>query len=442
MSIVLSYTNWTVEDGEKIKVETNFTFSDCNSTVPNWREIYHDLNLDEKEMSEYIMCLNHNDLANYAIHGKEGLSKNKNEPSFSAVVNIYPCNSTISNDPNFCHDSTYELSWFRVNFGFVEAKVDLSNMENPVTYYLNWDREYYSDPALFNYYVIEIVLNHIEDEKGFPYSNVQRATYSTLRTMMSTVAFLQEVDRRAACAGDRGSCWNMVQLDFYGGNERVENLRLYKSIDTVLGNIGGMTEIIFIVFSLLHGFLTRTIYKKIMVEKIFGIVPATTKFFCFKKEKGKVGQKNPRGSYFAPQEVINKAYNTIMNSLDVCMLSHQMFILRFLSSAILKDYHLDLMPLIALNCFNKEEPDKLQEKQPTLTALTGEKNMTQRRVSTFQFISNFIRDDFLQQKANSMDKASILNANTKTRKEKIEKAPSDLCEKHITCITQRRLMKN
>lgn len=423
MSLVLSYTNWTVLDGEKVKIETNFTYSDCNSAVPNWREIYHDLDMDEKEMNEFIMCLNHKDLAGYAIHGKEGLSKNKSEPSFSAVLNIYPCNSTISSDPDFCHTSAYDLSWYRVNFGFVEAKVDLSNMERPVTYYVNWDREYYSDPSVFNYYIYEIVLNHIEDEKGFPYSNVNRTTYSTLKPVLSSIGLLQEQDRRGACAGDRGSCWNMVQLDFYGGNERVEYLRIYKSIDAVLGNIGGVIEIIFICFSLVHGILTSTIYKKIMVETVFGIVPATTKFFCLTKQKGKVGQKNSRGSYFAPKEVIAKAYDTIMSSLDVCMLSHQMFILRFLSSAILKDYQLDLMPLIALNCFNKEEPEKLKEKEAPLTAITGDKNLIQKKPSTFQFIANFIRDDFLKQKSDSMDKASILNAQSQQKIEKIEKSP-------------------
>lgn len=299
----------------------------------------------------------------------------------------------------------------------MEAKVDLSNMENPVSYYLNWDREIYTDPSLYNYAIMEIMLNHIEDEKGFPYSNVNRTTFSTVKMLLSSVAFYLEEDRRGSCAGDKGPCWNFIQIDFYGGNERVENLRIYKSIDTVLGNIGGIKEIIFICFSLLHGLLTSTIYKKIMVEKVFGIVPASTSLICCNKKKGKVGQKNPRGSYFVPKEVINKAYDTIMSSLDVCTLSHQMFILRFLASAILKDYQLDLMPLIALNCFNKEEPDKLKGKETSLTPITGDKEMVQKKVSAFQFIANFITNDFFKEKTDSTDKASILKA-TSTWKSK------------------------
>ena len=116
-----------------------------------------------------------------------------------------------------------------------------------------------------------------------------------------------------------------------------------------------MKEIIFLIFSSLYTFLVGGIHKKFLVEKVFGIVPEETKFLCLKKKKGKRNERNVRGSYFVPWNIIEQAYNTITSTLDICTLSHELFVVRFLSSALLTDYQMNLMPLIALNYFAHED---------------------------------------------------------------------------------------
>lgn len=126
-------------------------------------------------------------------------------------------------------------------------------------------------------------------------------------------------------------------------------IRTYKPLTDVLAAIGGMKVNVFLLFAFLHSLIGSSLHKYVVVEKVYGIVPETTGYLCCKKKKGEVGSQNSRGSFFVTQDTFDKAYAKIVSSLDVVSLSKEMNILRFISSSILQDYHLALIPLMAID---------------------------------------------------------------------------------------------
>jgi hypothetical protein len=155
-----------------------------------------------------------------------------------------------------------------------------------------------------------------------------------------------------------------LSVKYYPSLKTVENTRVYKTLIDVIGTIGGVNDFILVISSYIYMMLTSNIQKKYIVEKVFGIVPATSRYLCFKKRKGNKGEKNARGSYFVSSEIFDRAHETILSSIDIFTLSHELFVLRFISRALLSDFHLNLMPLIALNHFTPKENTKEDQSQP------------------------------------------------------------------------------
>jgi hypothetical protein len=211
---------------------------------------------------------------------------------------------------------------------------------------------------MYNYIALEVVVNKVVDDRGLLFSKTEPTAYTTLREVTRGSSSIPAGDQVAACNSKERSCMVLMEMTFSCSTNAVENIRVYKSLTEVLGTIGGVKEIIFLVFSYIHLVFTSGIQKKYLVEKVFGIVPETTKYLCCRRKKGQIGKRNSRGSYFVPVEVFEQAYKTVLSCIDICTLSHEMFVLRFISSALLRDYQLNLMPLIALNHFIPKESDK------------------------------------------------------------------------------------
>ena len=145
-------------------------------------------------------------------------------------------------------------------------------------------------------------------------------------------------------------------------------IRTYKPITDILAAIGGMKVNIYLFFTLLHLILGSSLHKYYVVEKVYKIVPDQKGWLCCRKKKGVVGQQNGRGSFFVPQMTIEKAYISIVRSLDVASLSSQLNVLRFVVTALLRDYHLALVPLMAVNKFMKEQDEDVRSKAQKLQA--------------------------------------------------------------------------
>ena len=361
---VTSATN----NSKPVKME-EFYFMNCTEAIPDYKERLGYLeNLNQTELEQGYLCLNYSAIENVIFKGKEGLSDQNNDPLFRyGSLYVGPCDLSRAKDSSYCQGTLTDFYDLQINVGFIQTTLNLNNYKHPVAFYINWDKWLFIDPETFSYYNHDVVVNTIVDNNGLPYPLYERSRFVTTELVTTTQIPLAPEEQKAACdytpTEDGQDCVHFILMDFYSALTSVENLRTYKPITDVLGTIGGVKEMILLFFTYVHLFFFNSgVQKKFMVEKIFGIVPAvTTRFLCCKKHKGEPGQKNSRGSFFVTKEQFEAAYTSIFKSIDICTLTHEMFILRFLSSALLRDYQLNLMPLIALNNFcSEEEKSSLQ----------------------------------------------------------------------------------
>ena len=197
---------------------------------------------------------------------------------------------------------------------------------------------------------MEIGVKTITDDRGVPYKLTENANFTTLSNVANILVPVDKENRVMYCSAESESgCEPYLVVEFFSSLSTVDYLRVYKPITDMLGTIGGVKEIIFLVFSYLNLLFTSGAQKKRIVEKVFGIAPQTTRCLCFKKAKGRVGERNGRGAYLAPAAVCEQAYAAVLGCLDVCNMSRDFFALRFLSAALLRDYQAALLPFVALN---------------------------------------------------------------------------------------------
>ena len=349
--------------------KTTYKLMKCTDAIPNHESLFNNVEgFDKTLFEENWLCFNNSELENLVLEGRDGLSAlTTNSSVVSGSLLVQPCDSSASTNPDFCIGNEADLRDVQLYLGFIEAKLDLEDYDKPVSFYMNWDKWFFINPTFYNYYALDVVVNTVRDDRGAPLSDVIKANFTSLTALSNTQAPIDKEDRKLAC-GKSEECPFYLHVQFFSSLTAVENLRVYKPITDVLGTIGGVKQILFLVFSYLHLLFTQGLKEKFVVEKVFGIVPDSTQVLCCKKKKGVIGEKNSRGSFFVPRDIVAKAYKTILSSVDITTLTHELFILRFLSSALLRDYQLNLMPLIALNHFTSEKDDDPDE--PTQTTVT------------------------------------------------------------------------
>lgn len=337
-----------------------FRFSNCSNYEAELKNYFQDVPLFNFNLTEIIqdnLCLNFTELADIRIYDGTDtiLLKQTNEMH----INIYPCNALYS--PNGCNATLQNFPAIVPQFGFIEPKVSFESYYSPLSYSLTWYQDLLSiTPGRYDYVTLDVVMNKVIDDRGLLYPSREWPMYTTVELNSKTMTTPESL-RKTVCSipySDKiTECGYSMYLTvgLRRSIKTTESTRVYKGILDVIGTLGGIKEILTFIFTYLHMFLTSSNYKKQLVENVFGIVPDSTSYLCWRKKKGEAGKKDSRGSYFVPVETFNKAFDTIMKTIDLRTLSHEMFVLRFLSSALLRDYQLNLVPLIALNHYATEE---------------------------------------------------------------------------------------
>ena len=334
-------------------------YKSCAEVYPDYKELFKDVeDLNMTEFEQYYICMPQAEIENITLKGSDEAYYSDGEDYVYLNNFVSPCEMSMSEDPNYCNITDKVLNNLIVYFGFIETKVDLLNYEKPETYYMNWDNWYYLSKAAFSYYALDVVVNTIRDDRGPLFSIKERERFTSLKSMSTSTSPILEQNQRLRCNSSKESCTSYMNIVLESSLTSTDSLRVYKPITEVLGTIGGVKEIIFLVFSYIHLFLVGNNHKLYIVQKVFGIVPSEKKILCCKKKKGEIGKTNSRGSYYVASHIIDQAYAKVLNSVDICALTSELFIVQFLASALLQDFQLTLMPWVALNHFGPDKKDK------------------------------------------------------------------------------------
>lgn len=352
--------NWTYQ---------TFRFMNCTKAIPDYKKTYGVMvsNFNEEEWINNYLCLNPAEIKDVKIQGfidglqighKVKVSQEETTVSIASII-MGPCDASLSLNLAFCNKDASLLKDFIYAVSYVEAKLDYGNYEKPVTYYLDKTTGRINLNT-FTGYQFTLTRNTLQDDLGFPWSEEEKAVYTTKQASVPRTVALNSV--KTLCNSLlSGDCSDFLQIDMSAGFEDKLATRHYLPILDVLGTIGGNKEWFYLFFFYLHMFFAGSRYKKFMVKRFYKIVPETSSWLCFKKKNGQIYTKDGQGNYYVPSAWVETAYENIMKNFDICTLSRELSVLRFMASALLRDYQLALIPLAdvqQLGSDEKKAPDE------------------------------------------------------------------------------------
>ena len=162
---------------------------------------------------------------------------------------IYPC--TLKSD---CVPAR-EVNYLGFTFSRGMKSMNLSNFENPITYKMSGDDFIYLNTASLQIYREFLLENMIIDDKGFMIGMTDRNKFYTTDRYFTntryrdaqTVQCLPEDIQNQACDA-------YLYYIYHSGPGKQTITRSYKGWLQTFGDIGGVTELLFVFFSISYSF--------------------------------------------------------------------------------------------------------------------------------------------------------------------------------------------
>ena len=230
------------------------------------------------------------------------------------LISFYPCVNSTKN--NFmCKDPftlTQLLTKYGINFKMQDIELTPQNYKNPIQYRVKELTLPASNNFLSNVYAYAQLVNIETDEDIIGFEG------------------LGEIKKERYLKYDEAQILNEFNSVNYYNNERkplatftitlseneLTQIRTYPKLITVLGDVGGLMEIIFSFFKLISAFITEGLYRKSLVNHLFSF-DLNKKMVLIKNQKLKTFNQPETIKICKPDKIIKKQYlNNNDNKLD------------------------------------------------------------------------------------------------------------------------------
>ena len=304
-------------------------------------------------------------------------------------LEVYPC--TLLNS-SMCANLT-ELMNLNIIVTQPSSSISLGNYTNPVKSYLNADVNYFINTQMSQKYSQPLMNTEIWDQSQVFSTNSLRSNFSSIE---KTVFISQTRDpTQLTCPGvtqfDASNCFPYLTFQYMSGPNKLIYVRSYKTLTQALSQVGGINNVVMLVFIYINLIYNYYATKTLLVEKVF-------KFFSIVKvqprgesEGGGGGgaektenqhgaiqpnSKDPQSptiaqngdphlinplSRLSQKELENlkdEAYEVICKNLDIITLVREINNLKVLTQLLFKDYQQKLIPLISLNMQAQKDREK------------------------------------------------------------------------------------
>ena len=271
-------------------------------------------------------------------------------------LNIYPC--TL---PSGCADPS-EISKIGFTIAFPKPNLNLGNYEGPVEYNTDADNYYYINPLIGQRYENKLMTTNIFDDKGFLSAKSLRSSITHSERIQMNLLYRD--GSQTQCLPEElesYDCKGYFFFEIISGGTVVKITRSYKGFIETCGDIGGIKELIYLVFFYLYIFYNQRATKTMLVEQVYNMKKGSS--CCKKKKQVKPSAKEEslkiEGLGHAPEHVFEKAFTLIEESLDIITLAKEANSIRFLSSFLMTEYHRVLVPLVSLNNELRRENERI-----------------------------------------------------------------------------------
>jgi hypothetical protein len=368
-----------------------------NETIKDWDNKQELIELvpcrDSPGATDFIHKLSNNKIPKESIdrHGKcipiEQRHKLFVEGSFTslnqqyAYLEITPCSEAV------CANAT-ELSNIYFVTAFPQTIVDSSRFNEPVSVHIENNDIYHVNPASKTQNSVKLREYNIRENYGFPYPETKRFEgfeVSEIKTKSQGRDPSKISCTRAEFLNlNTVPCQSYLNIEFIGNGNKVVYTRTYKGIIETLADIGGMKEIVYIIVFLIYQPFYKRAFSQTIMDKLFAFNKGKQKGFSKKKlhQNGpaktfsEVGFKEKIWFLFVcrcckkrtkqdeiDEEVRQSGMESLEETLDVLQLARQMNCMKVLTNILFKAYQYKLIPLMALNLFQKRKIQKTQFKK-------------------------------------------------------------------------------
>jgi hypothetical protein len=314
---------------------------------------------------------------------------------------VFPCSLPESECASL--EDTKRISFL---YTLPTMTTNFSNYKQPIGYSLSADEYYYINPGAAQRYQAKLLSGSIYDDRGIPLQGkTQRTNYNKIERIQNTLLYRESNQTHCSDSEfDDWTCRPYFIFEYVSGGKTVTLTRTYKSLLDTLGSVGGVKELIFLVFFYIYMYYNKRAKKLLMVAQVYKIKPMPTVDSalmklkrrccpcCIKKRQtakyttntfdpnlnspqgdssflplgaegidqnatAKLGSQdsNPEDKQeqddlcSAPKEVIDEAYQVIEQNLDLMTLAKEINHLKLLTHTLLTDYQMVLAPLVSLN---------------------------------------------------------------------------------------------
>jgi len=270
-----------------------------------------------KGMIESVgVCMDVSDGEGYVM-GREA------DPEYDiASLEIFPCTLTEGCAP----PEDYRKISFVMTLP--SALANYSNYEKPISYKASADDYYYLNPTTGQRYHTRLMTGEIYDTRPGFGKKTLRTTYAKPERVLPS-----QIERnltKFSCDAselDDWTCAPYFVFEWVSGGLITQVTREYKGIFQTLGEIGGIKEIIAMVFSFLYAWYHTRARKSIILHKVFGLDEATIKKL--------------------PKSTILTCLNFADDSVDVYTLIRNCSLTVILAQAFMDNHQKRLAPLTA-----------------------------------------------------------------------------------------------
>ena len=247
----------------------------------------------------------------------------------------------------------------------LEPQVNLAKKANSIGYLANTDDYYPLNPGAAGEMQAKLIIKEIVDSAGFMFLKASLVNYTSIDT---TRYYNKYRDSDSlTCTKDK---INGIECDPYlsfwmlSTNNRLTTVRRYKGLLETLGEIGGLKDIVWIVFLILYTHYHHYRSKHILVQEVYGFSRKySANDIC--RKKAKVSDQPDTLDYKVHDDLVNipckdfdAAYDQIERSLDVVSLARELTSLRFLLVTLLNPKSRAVLPSVMCVASQQLQKDK------------------------------------------------------------------------------------
>ena len=235
---------------------------------------------------------------------------------------LYPCALTDGNCKN-----PADLGKFVSSISFPEAVSNFGDYKSPINYVTDTS-EFVRVSTMF--YVVtyhSLRVNEVMQERGF-LSRLE-TTHKYISVDKSTTQIRNRDVSQTTCADDQVDyCLPYIMHNFLMTNKKLKIVRSYKGIVESVSEIGGMIDLIFMVFVLFYSFYHNSVVQKYLVKEIYGVDKVPTGFgLCRRKSGAEVSAASAEKQPMS-REIYSTAISRVQKDLDIVALVEEINVIK------------------------------------------------------------------------------------------------------------------